>query len=412
MGINLTKQMSETLIKVEGLYKKFSKSLRLSMYYGTVDAFRSMVGLPVKDEEIRKSEFWALQDINFELKRGETLGLIGQNGCGKTTLLRLINGIFPPDRGKITINGRIGALIAVGAGFHPHMSGRENVFINGTILGMSKNEIKRKLDSIVDFAEIGEFIDAPVATYSSGMTVRLGFAIAIHSEPDILLLDEILAVGDSSFQGKCFNKIYELQNRGVGILLVSHNDQIIYDNCNQAMVLNYGNLIYKGNVSDVMLKYEELMNNKTLKKQDINSNLTQNENESLIKWTVHLENIDNKSIDSIQTRDSFFIIAEINSDIDMTKLRWAISLMSRENIRILYLESNYNIPFFSIKKGYNKLRVLVKNLNIAPGLYSFNTGLMNISNEIPIYLTQPMIFKVNGNKKNNAIFDVDTEWYV
>ena len=206
--------MSDTLIKVEGLYKKFTKSLRKSLVYGTVDMARSMVGLSANLETLRNGEFWALQDIHFELKRGETVGLIGQNGCGKSTLLRMINGIFPPDQGKIAIHGRIGALIAVGAGFHPHMSGRENIFLNGTILGMTKNDIKRRYDEIVDFAEIGDFLEAPVATYSSGMTVRLGFAIAIHCEPDIVLIDEILAVGDAKFQQKCMgiNNLY-INNR-------------------------------------------------------------------------------------------------------------------------------------------------------------------------------------------------------
>jgi len=248
--------MSDTVIKVEGLYKKFCSNLRRSMYYGTIDVTRSMFGINYNTGIARKGEFWALQDINFELKRGETLGLIGQNGCGKTTLLRLLNGIFPPDKGKITINGRIGALIAVGAGFHPHMTGRENIFLNGIILGMSKAEIKRKFDAIVDFAEIGDFLDAPVATYSSGMHIRLGFAIAINANIDILLADEILAVGDIGFQLKCFNKIGELRNKGVATLFVSHDLHNISTFSQQLLLMEKGSQEYFGEVAEGLSLYK------------------------------------------------------------------------------------------------------------------------------------------------------------
>lgn len=250
--------MSDILIKVEGLHKKFCMSLKRSMFYGSVDAARSMIGLPIENVELRKKEFWALQDINFELKRGETLGLIGRNGSGKTTLLRLINGIFPPDKGKITIKGRIGALIAVGAGFHPQMNGLENIYLNGTILGMTRSEIKENLDSIVDFADIGDFLNAPVATYSSGMTVRLGFAIAIHCDPDILLIDEILAVGDKAFRYKCYKKIDELRGRAA-IIFVSHDLPSVVRICDNTIIMSKGTSIYHGNTSYGVEYYNTLI---------------------------------------------------------------------------------------------------------------------------------------------------------
>jgi len=254
--------MSDVVLKVEGLSKKFCKSLKRSMLYGTHDVARDMFGIPQKQVELRKAEFWALQDINFELKRGETLGLIGQNGCGKSTLLRLINGIYPPDKGNITINGRIGALIAVGAGFHPHMTGRENIFLNGTILGMSKAELKQKFDAIVDFAELGDFIDSPVATYSSGMTVRLGFAIAIHCEPDILLLDEILAVGDFDFQKKCNSRINNLRNNGVTTILVTHSITNIIAMCSRVILMDNSQIISDGNTIETVNLYQDRQNHR------------------------------------------------------------------------------------------------------------------------------------------------------
>jgi lipopolysaccharide transport system ATP-binding protein len=246
---------SDIILKVEGLHKKFCRSLKRSMYYGLTDLARGMVGAQISDE-LREGEFWALQDINFELKRGETLGLIGQNGCGKSTLLRLINGIFPPDKGRITVRGRTGALIAVGAGFHPHMTGRENIYLNGTILGMSKDEITRKFDAIVDFADIGEFIDAPVATYSSGMTVRLGFAIAIHCEPDLLLIDEILAVGDANFRAKCFNAVNKV-SQSAATILVSHSMPLI------TRVATRGIHLIKGKVVVDDTDFERVINSYT-----------------------------------------------------------------------------------------------------------------------------------------------------
>ena len=179
---------NDVVIKVENVSKKYCKSLKHSMLYGMSDIGRNVLGLKSRSERLRDNEFWALDDISFEVKRGETLGLIGPNGSGKTTLLKMLNGIFWPDKGKITIKGKVGALIAVGAGFHPLLTGRENIYINAAILGMSKREIDKKFDAIVDFADIGDFLDSPVKHYSSGMYVRLGFAVAVHCDPDILLV--------------------------------------------------------------------------------------------------------------------------------------------------------------------------------------------------------------------------------
>lgn len=251
----------EAVLKIENLSKKFGRSIRRSMAYGTFDILRSMLGIRYDTGRLRKGEFWALQDINFTVHKGETFGLIGANGSGKSTLLRLINGIFPPDKGSIAVKGKIGALIAVGAGFHPHMTGRENIYLNGTILGMTKEEINTKIDSIIDFAEIGDFLDAPVSTYSSGMYVRLGFAIAIHSNPDIVLIDEILAVGDAKFQRKCLEKMTELRAKGTTFLIVSHNMQNIQAMCSQAVLLHQGKQVMLGTPDEIIPVYELLLQN-------------------------------------------------------------------------------------------------------------------------------------------------------
>ena len=217
----------ETVISVEKVSKKYCKSLKKSMYYGAMDIGKNMLGLSSRSERLRKDEFWALNNISFEVKKGETLGIIGPNGSGKTTLLKLLNGIFWPDKGKITIKGRVGALIEVGAGFHPLLTGKENVYINAAILGMAKKEVDEKFDEIIEFADIGDFINTPVKFYSSGMFVRLGFAVAVHCEPNILLVDEVMAVGDKEFQIRCYQKMHQIRKSGTTIILVSHNEYTI-----------------------------------------------------------------------------------------------------------------------------------------------------------------------------------------
>src|SRR3990172_5897393 len=203
----------DILVSAQHISKKFCRYLRKSMTYGIQDISRNFFRMSTKSEQLRKDEFWAVDDVSFELKRGEALGLIGPNGCGKSTLLKMLNGIFWPDKGKITMKGKVGGLIEVGAGFHPLLTGRENVYINGAILGMSRKEIDDKFDDIVEFADIEDFIDAPVKSYSSGMFVRLGFAVAAHCEPDVLLVDEVLAVGDVNFQNRCLRRINEMMAR-------------------------------------------------------------------------------------------------------------------------------------------------------------------------------------------------------
>jgi lipopolysaccharide transport system ATP-binding protein len=195
---------SEILVDVQHVSKKFCRDLKKSLWYGLKDVFTEMnpwqprsAALPAapSGNDLRPAEFWAVNDVSFQLRRGECLGLIGHNGAGKTTLLKMLNGLIKPDSGSITMRGRVGALIALGAGFNPILTGRENVYINGAILGLSKKEIDDQIDSIIDFAEIREFIDSPVQSYSSGMQVRLGFAVATAMKPDVLILDEVLAVG-------------------------------------------------------------------------------------------------------------------------------------------------------------------------------------------------------------------------
>lgn len=206
----------------------------------------------------RSQEFWALKDISLEMHRGETWGIIGQNGSGKSTLLQIIAGTLTPSSGDLKVNGRVSALLELGSGFNPEFTGRQNVFFNGQILGLSKQEIEAKFDDIAAFADIGDFIDRPVKTYSSGMFVRLAFAVAINVDPDILIVDEALSVGDIFFQQKCYKFLEEIRSRGASVIFVSHDTQAVLKLCEQAILLDRGCLSYLGKPSDVVSKYMEM----------------------------------------------------------------------------------------------------------------------------------------------------------
>jgi len=251
----------DPIISVQSVSKKFCRSLKRTMLYGATDVARDLLGISPNPRELRPDEFWALDDVSFEVRRGECLGLIGPNGAGKSTLLKLLNGITLPDQGTIKITGSVGALLELGAGFHPALTGRENIYLNAAILGLSKEEISDKFDAIVNFAGLEEFIDSPVKHYSSGMYVRLGFAIAVHAEPDIFLIDEALAVGDVSFQSKCHGKLREFSERGVTIILVTHNLDLVNSRCNRAVLLAKGNVFCHGTPKTAVDAYHRMISN-------------------------------------------------------------------------------------------------------------------------------------------------------
>jgi ABC-type polysaccharide/polyol phosphate transport system ATPase subunit len=244
------------VIEVESVSKRYSRSLKRSLWYGIEDIGKEVVGRGQYADKLRPSEFWALRDVSFGVQRGETVGLIGHNGAGKTTLLKLINGLIKPTAGRICVHGSIRALIALDAGFNPILTGRENVKVASTLLGMKEHEIDQRLGQIVEFSEIGDFIDAPVRSYSTGMVARLGFSIAVHTQPDILLVDEVLAVGDINFAIKCHRKIKEFRDNGGSIVLVSHNAYSIRSNCDRVVWIEHGEVQEIGPTEEVCDAYE------------------------------------------------------------------------------------------------------------------------------------------------------------
>jgi lipopolysaccharide transport system ATP-binding protein len=248
----------EAIIKVEGLSKKYllakNTAVKSDTLYGNI--LNGVKNLKNIAQKKNTEEFLALDDVSFEVEQGDRVGIIGRNGAGKSTLLKIISRITPPTKGRIEINGRLASLLEVGTGFHGDLSGRENIYLNGSILGMTKREIDAKFDEIIDFAEVEKFLDTPVKRYSSGMYVRLAFAVAAHLEPDILIVDEVLAVGDSAFQKKCIGKMNDVSTKeGRTILFVSHNMAALQNLCNKAIVLNKGKVVLPLTASDSAIKY-------------------------------------------------------------------------------------------------------------------------------------------------------------
>ncbi len=240
---HLSKQYS---IGVDGTYKRLSESLTSALRHPLKT---------LKDNRRQNDTFWALKDVNFEVERGEVLGIIGRNGAGKSTLLKILSRITYPTEGKVMMRGRVGSLLEVGTGFHPELSGRENIYFNGSILGMKKREIDEKFDEIVKFSGVEKFLDTPVKRYSSGMQVRLAFSVAAHLEPEILVVDEVLAVGDAAFQKKCMGKMGAVAEEGRTVLFVSHNLEAVSSLCKKGILLNQGKIIKIGQVSDVVDDY-------------------------------------------------------------------------------------------------------------------------------------------------------------
>jgi lipopolysaccharide transport system ATP-binding protein len=247
--------MGDYAIEFNGVWKKFVRGERFDSLRDLIPSMAKMVLRRKSPEQLKEKEFWALSDVSFQIGRGDAMGIIGPNGSGKSTALKLLSGILKPNRGSVCVRGRSSTLIELGAGFHPDLTGRENVYLNGTIMGMRRAEIDRRFDEIVEFAELKDFIDTPVKRYSSGMHARLGFSVLAHVDPEILIIDEVLSVGDYHFQEKCFAKMQEFVRRGATLVFVSHNLTAVSTLCKNVLLLRYGVPVFQGDVSTGIQKY-------------------------------------------------------------------------------------------------------------------------------------------------------------
>ncbi len=363
---------SDSLIVVENVSKKFSKSFKRSLWYGIKDIAAELFGKKTTDKVLRKSEFWAVKDVSFELRRGECLGLIGHNGAGKSTLLKMLNGLIKPDTGTITMRGKVGALIELNAGLNPVLTGKENIYVLGQIRGFTKKEIDRKFDEIVEFAEIEEFIDSPVQNYSSGMRVRLGFSVAAQMEPDILLIDEVLAVGDMSFAIKSLRKIDELLNKSA-VIFVSHSMPHVSRISNKLLLMKKGGQDYYSNdVSEGIDYYYSNYGNKIssfAKTEDIellNVWFPESENTTSIYQVNRLKNLTIRFRVKIRNTHATPYLGVVIYDKEQRPVGVAINHQHMSDANIVEKEHDYNM--------YESTLVLPR-INLSKGIYSITLAI-------------------------------------
>jgi lipopolysaccharide transport system ATP-binding protein len=363
------------------------------MISGIRDVARSLLGQEQAVQGLGEQEFWALRNVSFELGEGEAIGILGSNGSGKSTLLRLIAGIYPPTAGRIVTRGRVGALIALGAGFHPHLSGRENVYINGMLLGISSERIRQVFDQIVEFAEIGAFIDAPVSSYSSGMTVRLGFAIAAHMDVDFLIADEVLAVGDLAFSIKCYRRLMEFKRNGGSILLVSHELKQVRNVCSRALWLSQGEVVSSGSVFDVANAYER----QSLSKSVVGTAGSITRPDSTVDvLSCKILNSTGHQVETVERSEPVWAVLELRSDRFISNAILSVTLYNHEGVAVVSeFSSLYDQRFFELSPGVNVFRVRIDRIDLNPGRYlvSFTLSEGDIGNHL-IWLEKIASFAV------------------
>lgn len=400
---------NEVLVKCEHVSKRFCRDLKRSLWYGMKDIGKAIVNKDDSLAELRKYEFWAVKDISFELRRGECLGLIGHNGAGKSTLLKMLNGLINPDQGKITMKGRIGALIELGAGFNPILTGRENVYNNAAVLGFSKDEIDKKFNEIVEFSEIADFIDSPVQNYSSGMKVRLGFAIAAQMEPDILLIDEVLAVGDLGFIVKCLNRIGELL-RSTAVIFVSHNLPMMARISTHVLLMDHGQIkLHTNDISEGIRKYVNLFKEAEKSNQGTGDiDLEKIQIFDLKKKIFTSENNTSFSTGDSLTLDLTFTINSPIKDYEIF-----IILYDNQLREVLTSISSADGISFShnLNENVKTLRITISNLILATGRYSITFGVTDsLTKSFLCRVTNCMFFTMKANTVSWACTLAPAQW--
>ena len=361
--------MSQPIISVSGVSKKYRLG-QIGMTSLRDDLQRLGRRLRGEEEAASERDFWALRDINFEIKPGEVVGVIGRNGAGKSTLLKVLSRITEPTTGEIVLRGRVGSLLEVGTGFHPELSGRDNVFLNGAILGMRRNEIARKFDEIVEFAEIGKFIDTPVKRYSSGMYVKLAFAIAAHLEPEILIVDEVLAVGDAAFQRKCVNKMQEISaHHGRTILFVSHAIATIRRLCQRCLYLE------KGTSFGIMPTESAIERYSTT---GISSDLDLDVSERKRDWGndgAEARILRVTAREQPRFKKTLDVEFTVRAARPLEKLMLGFTFNTVEGQRIMTLDSDSDGKTFSLAPGITRIRLRLPVLPLHPGRYHVSAAI-------------------------------------
>lgn len=406
--------MSDAVIEFDHIYKKFARGEQHNSLRDFIPAMvRKVLGRKKEEPKLKGQEFWAVQDVSFSLKKGESMGIIGPNGSGKSTTLKLLSGILRPDKGTYHVRGRLSALIEVGAGFHPDLTGRENIFLNGSILGMTRKEVASKFNKIVEFAGVEEFIDTPVKRYSSGMAVRLGFAVSAFIEPDVLLVDEVLAVGDTEFRNRCLNRMNKMLKDGVTMILVSHNLNEVRNLCQKTLMLYKGQPLMQGDTMKTIEAYHKMVGEKIKAEQDKIAaqehrvkpgqevSLTRCE---LINAAGEVEEIFNTG-DSMKVRIHYQANRRVEQPHFVAELVWA----SED-----YLAASCSTPARKIKlkpiEGAGYIDLNVAALLMEPNVYAWNIKLTDAQTGTQLDLLPKIRFALNEQVPVPGIFGLVHEW--
>ncbi len=405
------------VIEFNSVWKKFKKGEKFNSLR---DSIPNLFKRKPKDIKLEDYEFWAVKDVSFHIKKGEVVGIMGPNGAGKSTILKLLSKIIVPSKGDMKINGRLSALIEVTAGFHPELTGRENVYLNGTILGMRRKEIDTKFDEIVEFSGVKEFIDTPVKRYSSGMYSRLGFSVAAHMDPEILLVDEVLAVGDISFQAKCAQKMRELLKSGATIVLVSHQLNMIQSLCKRVILLQNGQVIRDGSVEQVIPDYQNIVitqnESEIRKKMNIIENRVKIDTQPLIDITqVILSDglIQNKEQFSIN--DSIEILLKYTAREKINQPIFTLEIIRPDGI--VCCSSRTDQAEYKTKDitGSGEIRIILGHLYLAAGIYMLKLSVWDKEMIHTYAVRSKDVIRITMDSQNmstDAVFLPKVEWKI
>lgn len=378
--MNASPSSSDVILDVEHVWKAYCRQLKKAMWYGIQDVGRELLGRgrDRSHEDLRPGEFFAVRDASFQVRRGEAVGMIGPNGAGKSSMLKMINGLIRPDAGSIRIRGTVGALIELGTGFNPTLSGRENVYINGAVLGLRRREVDRRFEEIVEFAELGHVIDDPVKTYSSGMRVRLGFSVAANLKPDLLILDEVLAVGDVGFRMKCFAHLRKLVDDGVALILVTHAVPMLQRVANRTIVFGNGKIVHDGDLESGSAVYEEMMqvSEEKVAARDQRQRAPDG-------WIDSIEVLDahNRPCREFETGDDLRLRIELAARRPIANARLIVALASPIHGPLASISTPYQDFRFDIPEGEATVTLQFDRLPLLIGAYHFNVSLFGPDSE-------------------------------
>ncbi|MDE2027099.1 MAG: ABC transporter ATP-binding protein [Candidatus Omnitrophica bacterium] len=409
------------VIECQNVWKKFTKGEKLLSLRDAIPHFvKNLAHNNHPNGHLEEQEFWALKNINFTVQKGEVLGVIGPNGAGKSTMLKLLSRIIKPTKGSFAVNGRLSALIEITAGFHPDFTGRENVYFNGAILGMTTKEVDRKFDQIVDFSGVGEFIDTPVKRYSSGMYARLGFAVAAHVDPDVLLVDEVLSVGDMNFQAKCAEKMRELLNSGTTIALVSHNIPLVQSICSRILLLNHGEIIKDGSAEEVIPHYQDIIFAQS--EEDLRKKIALEHNRIALSEDAHISIKDvllfgenNVQSKNFEAGNSIKVEIRYDAQKPVPEPIIVANLIRADGVLCCSINTRDAGQEPASLRGEGKIVLELGQMNLMPGVYHLDVGIWDKEFVHPYAMRKSQIFRIESKElylPTNAVFRTKAKWLV